>query len=137
MDAATREFVHTRSRHRCEYCLLLQSSAPFLTFHVEHIIASQHLQDDGIDNLALACPDCNRHKGPNLSSVDPLTLQIVTLFHPRRERWTDHFSVVNANIAGLTPIGRATAKLLRFNDPERLAIREALQQMDEWPPHRH
>ena len=31
--------------------------------------------EDGIDKgiNALACPDCNAHKGPNLTSIDPET----------------------------------------------------------------
>ena len=59
MDAATRHRVRQRANQRCEYCHLPQSAAPFLSFHIEHIRASQHGRDDALNNLALACPDWN------------------------------------------------------------------------------
>ena len=93
MDTATRQQVRLRARHRCEYCRLPQAAAPFLTFHIEHIQAQQHIADDSLDNLALACPDCNRHKGPNLTTLDPQTRSIVTLFHPRQHLWEDHSNI--------------------------------------------
>ncbi|MFM9963574.1 MAG: HNH endonuclease [Planctomycetaceae bacterium] len=73
MDAATRQFVFLRAEGVCEYCRMRQDSIPFLTFHVEHIRAQQHLEDDTLENLALACPHCNFHKGPNLTSIDLVT----------------------------------------------------------------
>jgi hypothetical protein len=85
MDNATRDFVRRRAKERCEYCRLPQTSAPFPTFHVEHIQALQHIVDDSISNLALACPDCNRHKGPSLTTLDPLSRELVRLFHPRTD----------------------------------------------------
>lgn len=41
---------------------------PLLSFHVEHVIAKQHLNDatDDPANLALACNRCNAYKGTNL-----------------------------------------------------------------------
>jgi hypothetical protein len=62
-----------------------------------------------MENLALACFDCNRQKGPNISSVDPDTQEVVQLFNPRRDAWSDHFSLNGARIVGVTPAGRATA----------------------------
>lgn len=134
MDAAARRKVRRRARDHCGYCRLPQAAAPFLPFHVEHIVATQQEHDDSPDNLALACPDCNRHKGQNLTSIDPQTREVVPLFHPRHDDWLVHFEVVGPEIVGLTDIGRTTARLLRFNDPERLAIRSALQLVDDWPP---
>src|SRR5208282_5174675 len=71
MDASTREFVRQRASHRCEYCRLPETAVPFFAFHVEHVRASQHRGGDEAENLALACPYCNRFKGPNLSAIDP------------------------------------------------------------------
>jgi len=34
---------------------------------------TQHGGFDDLDNLALACIDCNLHKGPNLTVIDPET----------------------------------------------------------------
>lgn len=54
--------------------------------------------------LALACDRCNLYKGPNISSVDPLTKQVVTLFNPRLDAWVEHFQLdEEALVVGLTP----------------------------------
>ena len=50
MAATTRRQVRERANDRCEYCRLPQAAAPFLTFHIEHIQASQHVRDDRLDN---------------------------------------------------------------------------------------
>jgi len=84
-------------------------------------------------SLALACCDCNLLKGPNIASLDPDTGQLVPLFDPRRDRWADHFRLESAMIIGLTPIGRATAFLLEFNDPERVHQRQQLQCKGHYP----
>ena len=64
------------------------------------------------------------YKGPNLSSIDSETGNVVLLFHPRRDRWSEHFVQSGAEIVGLSPSGKATARLLRFNDSYRLELRE-------------
>lgn len=126
MDAAQRDFVRQRAGNRCEYCRLLQQHADLVAFHVEHIVAKQHGGTDDSANLALACSRCNRTKGPNLSSVDPTTGQLVRLFHPRRDDWDIHFEFQGARIVGRTPEGRATVGLLRMNEPKRVRTRAAL-----------
>jgi 5-methylcytosine-specific restriction endonuclease McrA len=91
MDAATRQLVRDRANHRCEYCRLPQEAAPFFTFHIEHIRARKHGGRDEPQNLALACPDCNRFKGTDLRTVDPDTDQETAIFSPRIHSWDDHF----------------------------------------------
>ena len=125
MDGQTRAFVRRRAENRCEYCRLPQVAYD-LSFHIEHVIASQHQSDDSSENLALACDRCNLHKGPNLSSIDPETSEIVNLFNPRTQTWSDHFGVVGAEIIGLTPTGRATARLLNMNSSRRMQLRRLL-----------
>ena len=132
MDESLRESVRERAQDRCEYCLLPQSAARFFTFHVEHIRAKQHGGQDVEPNLALACPDCNAHRGPNLTSVDGLTDAVVLLFDPRRQSWNDHFIRQGALILGVTPAGRATVELLNMNEPERVEMREELLANGEW-----
>lgn len=100
-----------------------------MTFHVEHIIAPQHLNGvvDAIDDpdlLALACDRCNAYKGTNLTSVDPDTRTVVRLYDPRKDVWSDHFVLRSSEIAGLTPSGRATVRLLQMNAPQRVELRE-------------
>jgi hypothetical protein len=57
MRDATRQLVRRRAGDRCEYCHLPQEATPFITFHVEHIIARQHTgeEQDDPSGLAYAC----------------------------------------------------------------------------------
>src|SRR5436190_1136660 len=107
IPASVQAAVRERAGRRCEYCRLPQTAVE-LKFHVEHIIAIQHGGPDSPDNLALACHRRNLVKGPNLSSLDPETGQLVALFHPRRQRWGDHFELRGEEIIGKTDIGRTT-----------------------------
>lgn len=124
MDPATREIVVRRASARCEYCRLPQVAEPLFKFHVEHIIARQHQGSDDLANLALACHHCNLHKGPNLAGIDPVAGSLAALYHPRRDVWREHFESRRGDIQGLTPSGRATARLLAFNAPDRVELRE-------------
>lgn len=54
MDDTQRQFVRRRAGGRCEYCRLPQHAVEG-PFHIEHVIAQQHAQDDSSSNLALAC----------------------------------------------------------------------------------
>jgi 5-methylcytosine-specific restriction endonuclease McrA len=125
MGAAVRQFVRARAGNRCEYCRLPQEAYD-LTFHVDHVVASQHHQDDTPSNLALACDRCNLHKGTNLAAIDPETGDTVPVFNPRTDSWDDHFALVDAEVMGTTPTGRATARLLAMNSERRLLLRKRL-----------
>ena len=130
IDERTRRQVRTRAAQRCEYCRLLQTAGS-VTFHVEHIVAQQHQRDDDPSNLALACDRCNLHKGPNLTSIDTVTDEVVRLFHPRNDRWHEHFEWRDAIVLGKTPTGRATVHLLKFNAKRRVHLRKQLIQRGE------
>ncbi len=91
MRSITRELVRRRARDSCEYCHIPQQATPIIPFHVEHVLAKPHGGTDDPQELALACDRCNAYKGPNLTSVDPETGDLVPLFHPRRDNWDDHF----------------------------------------------
>ena len=71
MDQAVRQFVRERANQHCEYCLIPQDALLWARFHIEHILARQHGRTDDPQNLALACRPCNARKGPNLTSIDP------------------------------------------------------------------
>lgn len=101
---------------------------------IEHIIATQHGGDDAPSNLALACMHCNLHKGPNIAGRDQATGELTRLFHPRQDRWRDHFGWQGAVLIGLTPIGRATIHVLAINDPLVIQTREALIEEGRFPP---
>ena len=126
------EAVRRRARGRCEYCRLPQAAFR-RAFHIEHIVARQHGGSTLAENLALACWNCNLKKGPNLSGVDPETGQIGALFHPRKDKWAEHFSALvgsliprGVEIRGLTPVGRATAHVLGLNEEIRQVLRYEL-----------
>jgi HNH endonuclease len=129
LSAQQRARVRRRAQYRCEYCRLPQR-ASILPHQVDHIIAQQHLGTDEENNLCLCCLRCNLKKGPNIASIDPEASNggtIVTLFHPRKQRWPDHFLLQeNGRIVGTTPEGRATARLLDFNAEDRLQLRHVL-----------
>ncbi|MEX2309894.1 MAG: HNH endonuclease [Pirellulales bacterium] len=131
MDEAIRQFVRQRAGQRCEYCRIPQDALPWARFHIEHIRARQHGGSDDAENLALACRRCNARKGPNLSSVDPDTDELRPLFNPRADTWSEHFTLVEHRIVGLTDLGRATATLLDMNDPERVQLRAELAALDQ------
>ena len=111
-------------RGRCEYCQTL--GWPLTIDHVRPVRASpvdriaEQLGPfvlDAPENLAAACFTCNRAKWNAISGYDALTDRDVPLFHPRVERWDEHFSWMSdyLEIVGLTPTGRATVARLRLN----------------------
>jgi hypothetical protein len=132
MERRTEHIVRLRGGGVCEYCRLPEVIS-HLPFPLDHMIARQHHGPSTEGNLALCCPECNLHKGPNIASIAPRTGEIVRLFHPRQDRWTEHFRLHGAIIEGLTPIGRATARLLQMNEPARLALRESLMRSGLYP----
>jgi len=131
MESALRSLVRRRAGDVCEYCRLPQAASRYVRFHVEHVIARQHGGATEPDNLALACSFCNFHKGPNIAALDPESGQVVPLYHPRRDRWTDHFTWEGTLVVGLTAVGRATVQLLAMNDWDRVEVRENLQALGE------
>lgn|SRR3954466_13881532 len=125
MSPADRAGVRKRARNRCEYCQLRQEDSPLAQLHVEHVIPRSHGGGDEFSNLALACIDCNLHKGTNLTGIDPETGQITELFHPRRHRWKHHFAWRGIYLVGKTAIGRVTVRVLNMNSDEQLALRSS------------
>lgn len=131
IPARLKSLVRNRAKGRCEYCRMPESGS-FFPHEPDHIIAAQHGGAPIADNLALACIQRNRFKGPNIASVDPESRSIVPLFNPRTNRWDEHFRPKSGRIVPLTPIGRATAMLLKFNDPERVEARHKLSAVEHY-----
>jgi hypothetical protein len=122
-----RLLVAVRAQNRCEYCLLPQAVS-LHKHEPDHIVPRQHGGKTDKDNLALACLACNRYKGPNLGSLDPLTGHLVRLYNPRTQNWADHFEMDGAVIHPLTAEARVTVRILRLNDEERALERQKLLQ---------
>jgi hypothetical protein len=117
-----------RANGCCEYCLM-PVEGQVAWFPIDHIIPRSGGGQTESSNLAMACPRCNGHKWAAESGTDPKTGQNVSLFHPRRQRWTDHFRwspLAAFEVEGLTPCGRATVDRLKMNDPEVVSIRHVL-----------
>jgi hypothetical protein len=132
MDRKTEHIVRLRGGGICEYCRLPEIVS-HLPFPLDHIIARQHNGPSSEENLALSCPECNLHKGPNIASIDAETGGLVRLFHPRRDRWSEHFRWRGALLVGLTSIGRATVHVLGINMGGRVALRDALMRAGIYP----
>lgn len=116
--------VRVRAANRCQYCLMHQSLQG-ATFHVEHIIPRAKGGACELSNLALACPGCNLHKADRTMAIDPESGVSVSLFHPVRQVWPEHFRFSDDRIESLTPTGRATLVALDLNHPRRRRIRVA------------
>ena len=127
-----RHQVRELAQRQCEYCLLDERCAA-KPHEPDHICPEKHGEDTVIDNLCLSCFDCNRHKGSDLCSLDLDTGAIVPLFHPRQNRWNDHFRLIGTLIEPLTPTARATVRLLKINSEERVEEREALLRVGKYP----
>jgi 5-methylcytosine-specific restriction endonuclease McrA len=125
-----RRLVRERARGLCEYCLLHEDGLPF-TFHVDHVIAEKHGGLSLDHNLSYCCPDCNRAKGSDISTV--VSGKLVRLFNPRIDEWKDHFALDGALIRARTRIGAGTIRLLGMNDGSRVQLRDVLLQAGSYP----
>lgn len=133
VPAALRRRVQERAFGCCEYCLLAEEDAWF-SHEVDHIIAKKHAGETIIENLAWACFDCNRFKGSDISSLDPISKQLTPLFNPRTELWLENFQTSLGVIRAITPVGAVTEKLLKLNLPARVEIRSELAISGRYPP---
>ncbi len=125
-----KKLVHQRALGCCEYCLLHEDTT-FLMHEMEHIISLKHGGTDEIINLALACSYCNRFKGSDIGSI--FREDFIRFFNPRKDIWTEHFVLSDAVIQPLTPIGEVTAKILQFNNIDRIIERQLLIEVGKYP----
>ena len=125
--------IRQRAASCCEYCLLREHTQP-ITFHVDHIVPVALGGSDSSENLCLACPDCNRFKGPHIAALDPLTEEPTRLYNPREQAWEEHFELMaDMTIVALTPEGRATIAVLRMNMPRRVIERYEAWARGDYP----
>jgi hypothetical protein len=132
MKASLKRLVWQRADGTCEYCRM-PSVFYRVPFQVDHIIAEQHGGPTTPGNLALGCYHCNLHKGPNIAGRDRTTRQTTRLFHPRRDRWEEHFRWRGARLLGKTAIGRTTIHVLNINHPAYVLVRKALMDAGLFP----
>jgi hypothetical protein len=129
IPAKIKREVRKFARNCCEYC---RSQEPFSpsTFSIEHIIPLSDGGADEVENLALSCQECNNRKYTSVTAIDPLNGNLVRLFHPRQDRWSDHFAWNEdfTLLLALTPTGRATAEKLQLNRTSLINLRRVLYQ---------
>jgi hypothetical protein len=133
ISSEQRQHLRERAGNCCEYCRVPETGR-LNRLHVDHIIAVKHGGTDEDDNLCLACYKCNGYKGSNVAALDPATGEATKLYHPRRQKWNDHFQVnSDATLTGLTPEGRATIAVLRINDKSRVRTRRVALMAGDYP----
>jgi hypothetical protein len=128
--------IRNTAKHRCGYCLSPQKLV-MARLEIEHIIPVSKGGSSEESNLWLACPICNSHKAGKIESIDPLTDEVVRLFNPRIQDWSEHFiwSEDGIRIVGKTATGRATVRALSLdNDLDALDVRSYWVQAGWHPP---
>jgi hypothetical protein len=129
IPSALVKLVRRRARNICEYCRLPQASQE-AAFHIDHVEARSAHGATVPGNLALACVTCSLRKAARSQVRDPATNQMAPLFHPRLDRWSDHFRWSRGcRLAGRTATGRAPVKALGMNRPAIIVIRKALTKL--------
>jgi 5-methylcytosine-specific restriction endonuclease McrA len=132
IPAKVRKQVIERANQECEYCRLHQDDS-FLAFEIDHAVPREHGGGDELANLALACPHCNQHKRLRHDTFLDNYQDVVPLFNPRFDTWSDHFRREAGEIIAKTRVGQATVKIFRFNEPDRLILRQLLAQAGRYP----
>jgi len=129
-----RAAVRDRAACCCEYCRI-PDRLQIGRFEIDHITPVSKGGPTTSDNLAYACPHCNDRKWVHVDYPDAETGDAVLLFHPRRDRWDDHFAwlelagTFTCEIGGMTATGRATIACLQLNHPDLVAIRRELTKL--------
>ena len=135
LTAEHKQAIARRARGCCEYC---QSQARFSPdpFSVEHIVPRSRGGTDEGANLALACQGCNNRKYTSVEAPDPVSGETVSLYHPRQQRWDEHFSWNEdyTLVLGMTPTGRATVEKLQLNRAGIVNLRRVLHRVSAHPP---
>ena len=135
ISKSLRQAVEQRANRRCEYC---RSSLSFTTesFAAEHILPVSRGGATELDNLALSCSGCNGRKYDKVEALDPVTEQIVPLFHPRLQDWNEHFGWNEdyTRIVGKTPTRRAAIQTLGINREGVVNLRWGMFLLGIHPP---
>ena len=130
-----RQQVILEADARCEYCKT-SSRVTGTPLVMEHILPKSLGGTDDRSNLAAACYRCNEFKGTKIHSRDPESGQLVALFNPRHQRWSDHFAWYNGgtHVIGKTASGRATVIALRLNNDQLVEARAIWIEFRWHPP---
>lgn len=131
-----REAVAARAGGLCEYCRCPDKIGTQDRFSAEHIVPESAGGATVLENLAYSCQACNNHKFTAQEAPDPETGLLAPLFHPRLDRWADHFAWAEDKVTmlGLTPTGRATISRLQINREPVVGLRTLMLGAGKHPP---
>lgn len=132
INTELRRLVVARAQGLCEYCLIAEEDM-FFGCEIDHVISEKHGGPTQADNLAYACVFCNQAKGSDIGSIHWDSDEFIRFFNPRIDRWAEHFTLLGSRIESLTKIGAVTARILGFNNNERLFEREVLREINRYP----
>jgi hypothetical protein len=135
IPADLRRIVAERAGQCCEYCRT-QAQYSADSFTVDHIVPRSLNGLTTAENLAFCCHGCNQHKSKRTAARDAVTGASAPLFHPREQRWEEHFAWSEdcTLMLGLTPTGRASIEALHLNRLGLLNLRRLLYTIGEHPP---
>ncbi len=135
LPSVIRNSVAIIDQDQCAYCRT-QTKIVGQALEIDHIMPKSQGGDDILSNLCQACMICNRHKAAKTMAIDPQTNKNASLFHPRRQQWSDHFSWSKdgVRILGLTPVGRATVIALHMNNDKVIRSRQIWVAWGYHPP---
>jgi 5-methylcytosine-specific restriction endonuclease McrA len=114
--------VIQRANSCCEYCLM-ENDISFIPHQIDHIISLKHGGSTNFNNLAYACFSCNNNKGSDIGTMLLPKKIFIRLFNPRIDNWDDNFELDNGVIYAQTNIAKATIKLLKMNEIDRVIER--------------
>jgi hypothetical protein len=127
ISVKVQRLIRTISNGCCEYCQApAEYSAAF--YHFDHILPAVKGGKSTFSNIAYSCAGCNGYKSDKTHFLDPLTHQITKLYHPKKDKWDEHFQWNNdyLSIEGISPIGRTTVALLQLNREGLRNLRQIL-----------
>jgi hypothetical protein len=107
----------------CCYCGIADPSTHGLDWDVEHIVARRRRPEFMFTpaNLAVACRECNVHKGSKETLVDPACMVYPTtgdaflVVHPHFDDWSEHILRDHLTYASFTVKGSWTIKECNLN----------------------
>jgi hypothetical protein len=127
--------VRKASKNCCGYCLLPQEIL-MGKLEIEHILPVSQDGTDDLENLCLACRECNSYKSSKVFGFDFESKRKIKLFNPQTQNWKRHFTFSENKtiIIGKTACGRATIEAIKMNNEQAVKARMLWVEVGWYPP---
>ena len=106
LNSDQRQLVADRACGCCEYC---RAPAAYSATRSRSSTLCRAVRggETDVSNAAYSCQGCNNHKYTAIQGFDVVVGEAVPLYHPRLNRWQDHFAWNDdlTIILGITPTG--------------------------------